>query len=318
MLARILGCVSFSFLVALPVLAQNAPCGRTLVVVTETDKQKEERFLPAPPEHVKANAIRALPAVGAKLEDDKGLALKAKFDRNGVYKSWSDTNRKAGVRGSMAGTVWGTYLIDLRAESRNGVDGTNVTIAFSKFGIGGSEKGATQLMEEVACLSGLLSRVDPRTNPRGASDASEPGGSGNESVPLPAGTPLKVLLRDPLYSRDINKKEKSQVVFEVEEDVKVGGVLLVRTGALALGRITADAKGADMFGQSADLRFVVDNVTAVDGQSVPVVGAVARQTQRNIRTVGFNPFVIGFETVVRAGTSYDVEVSSPLTIKVGR
>jgi len=101
---------------------------------------------------------------------------------------------------------------------------------------------------------------------------------------------------------------------------------VIRKGALGLGRFAGDARAAGYAGQSADLRFVVDSVTAVDGQSVAVMGAVQRQNPRDQRVLPGQStafyaaalFVKGWETVVRAGTSADVEVSGTYSIKVGK
>jgi hypothetical protein len=321
MSTRVLSLGVLAFLGAMPLSAQTPPCGRAIVAVTDDNLQTEERFLPEPPEHVKACTLRALPAVAAKLEKDEGLSLKAKIGRFGLWNTWLDTNKKAGVKGAMRGTVIGSFAIALRPNTRDGVSGTNVKIDFDKWGIGGSKKGATVLMEEIACLSGLLGHSDPRATPRGAIDASDP--IEDRTVALPEGTPLKVILRDPLYSKNVDKKNKdTEIVFEVADDVTTDGVRLIGKGALGLGRFTEAATDAGRFGRSADLMFVVDYVTAVDGQSVAVTGAINRQSQRDIGAAQQSLLVglltKGLETVVRAGTGFDVEVSGTHTIRVGK
>jgi hypothetical protein len=329
MAARVICLAVLCLLTVIPAVAQTAPCGRTIVAVAKTDKAKEERFLPAPPEHVKACTLRALPAVAAHVDKDNGLVLKVVIGR-GDWLAWLDANRKAGVKGLAAGTVAGSYAIELRPETRDGIAGTSVSIAFSKIKVGSagvSPNGATQLMEEIGCLTGLLSQSDPLANPRGFASPSEP--TDSRPLTLPEGTPLQVILRDPLSSKEIANKETAkakQILFEVAADVCVDGVPVIRKGALGLGRFTADAKAAGRAGRSADLRFVVDSVTAVDGQLVPVTGAVQRQNPRNqqpppgqsleFRTAAL--FVTGWETIVRAGTTADVAVSERHSIKVGK
>jgi len=323
---RVVSLVALGFFSATPLLAQTAPCGRAIVAVAKTDKEKEERFLPAPPEHVKACAIRALPAVAAHLDKDDGLVLKVVIGR-GDWAGWMDANRKAGVKGLAAGTVVGSYAIELRPESRDGIAGTSVSIAFSKIKVGGvgvSRNGATQFMEEIGCLSGLLSQSDPLANPRGLVNTADP--IEDRTASLPEGTPLQVILRDPLSSKDVVKKGKeTQIVFEVAADVSVDEVRLVRKGALGIGRFT-DVKAKGGFGRSASLEFVIDQVTAVDGQSVAVTGAVERQRQRDLASgtggqVGLLPLLFGFltkgsEAILRAGTTYDVETSGTYMIRV--
>lgn len=324
MAVRVVCLAVLCLLVTMPVLAQTAPCGRTIVAVAKTDKPKEARFLPAPPEHVKACTLKALPAVAAHVEKDDGLVLKASIGRFGLWQTWMDTNRKAGVKGLAAGTVVGSYAIELRPESRDGIAGTSVSIAFSKIKVGGagvSPNGATQLMEEIGCLAGLLSPSDPEATPRGTSVV--PDGPEERTVTLPEGTPLKVVLHDPLYSKDLTKDFRAkQIVFEVAADVSVEGVPVIRKGALGLGRFTEETKTKGSYGRSADLQFVVDHVTAVDGQPVAVTGAVARQRQSNVDPAYYGLltglFVKGVDTVVRAGTTVDVDVSGTHVVKVGK
>jgi len=131
--------------------------------------------------------------------------------------------------------------------------------------------------------------------------------------------------------------KETQIVFEVAADVVVDGVPLIRKGALGLGRFT-DARAAGSFGRSAVLTFVIEHVTAMDGQSVAVTGTVERQRNRDQQSITPQQFsavlgstggalapgaslLAGFltkgrETIVRAGTTYDVETSGTHTIRI--
>lgn len=90
--------ILMTIVVAAAVAAQTAPCGRTIVVVTAADKEQEERFLPAPPQHVKDSVVRALPAVGAQVKKVDGLKMEAESRKSLTY-ARGLTNSGAGVGG---------------------------------------------------------------------------------------------------------------------------------------------------------------------------------------------------------------------------
>jgi hypothetical protein len=319
--------------------AETPPCGRALVVVSKDGKASEERFVAAPVEHVQASAVRALPAVGAKLEEKDGIVSTgggvrlravsdiARFSDRTLYSLWKNTNKSAGVKGIWGGTTVGKWVIELTSATAQGTPGTNVKISFDKK-VGWSANGATPLIEEIACLSGLLSTSDPVADPRGVGQADEPGGAGE--LALPEGTPVKVVLREPLYSKDLGGKggPDLKLVFEVAADVAIDGVPVIRKGALALGKIT-DSKGPGSFGRSAELKFVVEQVIAVDGEPVVVRGAVETQRSKDVSTAAVPNYGAagvllggllskGSDALVRAGTAYDVEVSAARTVKAGK
>ena len=74
-------------------------------------------------------------------------------------------------------------------------------------------------MDEAVCLAKILSPSDPEKFPRGA--AEKPGTGETREVTLPEGTPVKLLLRNFLYSRKITPDQP--VVLEVAEDVVIDG-----------------------------------------------------------------------------------------------
>ena len=63
---------------AVGVLAQTAPCGRSFL--REGGEKEENRFVAAPVADVKASVIKALPAVYGKLKKDDGAEIEATID----------------------------------------------------------------------------------------------------------------------------------------------------------------------------------------------------------------------------------------------
>lgn len=310
--------------ISVPVLfAQTPPCGRAIVNTEGT--KVEDRFLPAPPAHVKTCLLMALPALAAKAHKEGDLSVEAKTDSD-LWRSLYIQRKEAGVRGFSKGMgAMGTFKIGLTPRTENGVAGTQVHIEFDKNafkGHVGSEAQAKPLMDEAACLIKLLSPSDPVQNPRGpevkAATAEQ------RAIVLPEGTPLKIVLREFLYSKDIKKKKDQPIPFEVADDVVVDGTTVIRKGALGIGKFI-DAKGARGYGRSAELEFVAEKVTAVDGQPVKVAGAVEKsrgaRPESTAKKLGF-PTALGMdtgtETIIRAGTSYDVETEGQHTIQAGK
>jgi hypothetical protein len=306
-----------------PLRAETPPCG--IAIVQTEGPNTDERFVAAPPEHVKAALLKALPALGAKVEKDEGLHIKAEPDM-GLRQSIQQKNKDSGVRGKYAGLgALGKFTIDLREATQDGVKGSLLHIEFHKNGfVGrlGGEGYAQPLAEETACLTKLLSTNDPASNPRGleVNDAGLP-----HQVTLPDNTPLKVLLRDPLYSKKLEKESLGQNVnFEVAEDVVVDGSILVRRGALATGHFT-DVEKTKKAGRHAEIEFAFDSVTTVDGQKIPVSapneqarGGRHSQAMSNAAQVGAIGFLAkGSDVFIRAGTTYDVEVSGEHTVQTG-
>jgi hypothetical protein len=228
-------------------------------------------------------------------------------------------------------------MIELRPESRDGVAGTNVTISFKKpwrNNYGAGKNAATPLIDEIDCLSRLLSRADPLASPRGPGPTDAP--TDERTLTLAEGTPLKVILRDPWFSKDIAKAASPvQLVFEVAADVNVEDATVVRKGALGVGRFT-QVKAATGFGKGATMGFVIDHVTAVDGQSVSVVGATEGGKGGGVNAGAGSSFFVnygaaggvagvlgamwtkGYDALLRAGTTFDVEVSGTQTIRVAK
>lgn len=285
----------------------------------------DERFVPAPPEQVKFGLLRALPAVNAKVVKDKGFHIEAKTDM-GLRQVEARQNFDAGVRGRYAGLgAPGQFKIDIRPATQADVQGSLLHIEFHKHGavlLRGLDGYAQPLAEETACLVKLLSTNDPAANPRGleVKDAGPP-----HTVTLPDATPLKILLRDPLYSKKLEEDSEGKTMpFEVAEDVAVDGAILIRRGALAKGHFT-NVEKTKRAGRHAEIAFAFDTVTAVDGQEIQVSGASEQarggrhsDTMSNLAVGVFGLFMKGTDVFIRAGTAYDVEVSGQHAVQMGR
>lgn len=292
----------------------SAPCG--IDVIRAGSEHVEDRFIPSPPEHVKFALLRALPDVGWKVTKDEGLHLRGEKDA-GLTQVLAQKNHDEGVKGrnSAVGAL-GKWTVDIHQETQAGVDGSQLHIEFHSNKIVGRAAGtatlAQPLGEETACLAKLLSGNDPVANPRGLEPANT---ETSQAATIPGGTPVTVLLRDPLYSKQINEKNGVAVNFEVADDVAVDGMVLIRRGALATGHF-ADVEKTKGLGRHAQLSFTFDAVTAVDGQKIPVAvasetvkGGRKSETAEVLRFGVIGLFAHGSDALISAGTSYNLSIS---------
>src|SRR5882762_10374719 len=91
------------------------------------------------------------------------------------------------------------------------------------------------------------------------------------SAPLVFGlaedTPVRIRLARTMSSREARVDER--VDFEVLEDVKVGNVVVIQRGALAIATVT-EAHPKRRMGRSGKLNMNIDYVVLVDGSKVPL------------------------------------------------
>ena len=186
--------LSFIFLSAsVGLQAQTPPCGIATLQI-ESSKNGGSKtgqiFLPAAPEHVRFAVLRVLPAFAAKISNDAGLHIEAKIDRNANIDL-----KKNSV---------GTFVVDIRPENRGGASGSLLNVEFLKphsFGGNFGRDGyAKPFLDEAACLSRSLAQDDPVRNPRGLPQAPVPN---PRPVTLPENTRIKILVLDPVYSRNL-------------------------------------------------------------------------------------------------------------------
>jgi hypothetical protein len=319
---RYMAFVLFLSVASLPSLnGQTPPCGVAFLRSLDGPKT-DERFLPAAPEVVKEDLLKALPALGYVVRKDQGLHIEALQDLTLLNSIWL-TDEDAGARRSDGAIVSGPVFVDIKEANQAGTQGSQLSIEFRTGFLGRKGSNAEPLAAETECLVKLLGTNDPSKNPQGdAAEKSSPA----RAIKLPKGTPVKVLLFAPMYSKEYKKDNLGRPVhFEVAEDVVVDGATVLRRGALAVGHLT-DFKSSGGFGQHATLEFTFDTAVAVDGQKIPVTGETQqikggrtsdqlRSTARSEGTVGW--LVKGADVFIRAGTEYDLEVSTQSLIQTG-
>lgn len=92
---------------------------------------------------------------------------------------------------------------------------------------------------------------------------------------LPDGTPVKLRLGKTISSADATAGDS--VEFEVLEDVKVNGAVVIEKGAVAQAIVT-DAQHKKSLGRSGKLDVAVDSVQLADGESAPLRGTATVAT----------------------------------------
>jgi hypothetical protein len=84
---------------------------------------------------------------------------------------------------------------------------------------------------------------------------------------IPAGTRVEIATANRIDSAEV--KTGDVIVFRVLKDVKVDGVTLIAENALATGRVSKANRGRS-FGRAGQLAWEMQEVVAVNGQTIPL------------------------------------------------
>src|SRR6266478_6968282 len=131
-------------------------------------------------------------------------------------------------------------------------------------------KRITPLLAVCLLCSSLVSSQDKAKDQKQVNQASTVA-SATPKPPLAFGltedTPIKIKLARTISSSDAKAGEK--VDFEVLEDVKIGDVIVIQHGAMAIGTVT-EAHPKRRMGRAGKLNINIDYVQLVDGEKVPL------------------------------------------------
>lgn len=288
--------------------AFSPPCGIEVIKSGKGD-WKQHRFFPEPPERVKEVLLDVMQAVGAKIKKSKDSGFEARRLPDHVNQG-SLTKEK--------------LIVSWEPGEEAGVKGTHLKVETKKSKFIGRfilKNWSGTVLDEVACLLKTLSPTDPVQASRSLSSKSAQEMAGHEII-LPANTQIYVRLRPYLSSKRV--KEGDPIVFEASEDVAVNSEVVIRKGALCLGKISSK-KGPKSYGREAEIGVQIETIMTVDGQMIRLreetesVGKSTRmQVVGSIIATGspiFAAFVKGQHVGVRAGTEFSTLVDGNWTIK---
>src|SRR6267143_1149144 len=120
-------------------------------------------------------------------------------------------------------------------------------------------------------FTAVVSQENSKREQKNKQSQTQPAPPGTPRPPLAFGlsedTPVRLKLTRTMSSKDATLNEK--VDFEVLEDVKVGDVVVVEHGAMAIGTVT-EAQPKRRMGRAGKLNITIDYVQLVDGEKVPL------------------------------------------------
>jgi hypothetical protein len=123
----------------------------------------------------------------------------------------------------------------------------------------------------IVSSSALPQQASQTTAPRDPKAASAQGSTPATQAPpafgLTEDTPIRIKLARTMSSKDAKIDER--VDFEVFEDVKVGGVVVIERGAMAIATVT-EAHPKRRMGRAGKLHMNIDYVRLVSGEKVPL------------------------------------------------
>lgn len=123
----------------------------------------------------------------------------------------------------------------------------------------------------IVSSTALPQQASPTTAPRDPKAASAQSSAAAAQSPLAFGltedTPIRIKLARTMSSKEAKVDER--VDFEVFEDVKIGDVVVIERGAMAIATVT-EAHPKRRMGRAGKLHMNIDYVRLVSGEKVPL------------------------------------------------
>lgn len=138
--------------------------------------------------------------------------------------------------------------------------------------------------------------------------APRPASDSPAKLVLKEGTEVKLKFADTVSSK--TAAEGDPVNLTLDEDLKVGDVVVVKAGAKALGTITS-AKKAGMMGKAGELSMRPEYVLANDSR-MRIRGSKAREGQGKEGTAVALTVLFGPIGLIKHGKNVDIKPGTPL------
>jgi hypothetical protein len=129
---------------------------------------------------------------------------------------------------------------------------------------------------------------------------------------LREGTDVKLKFADDLSSKTANDGDPVNLI--LDEDLKVGDVVVARSGAKAVGEIT-NAKKAGMMGKGGELNLRLDHLTVGD-QRVRLRGSRGKEGEGKVGTSVALTVLFGPLGLIKHGKNVEVKAGTALTVFV--
>jgi hypothetical protein len=129
---------------------------------------------------------------------------------------------------------------------------------------------------------------------------------------LKEGTDVKLKFSDDLSSKTANEGDPVNLV--LDEDLKVGDVVVVKAGAKATGTIT-NAKKAGMMGKAGELNMRLEHLKAGD-QRVRLRGSRGKEGEGKVGTAVALTVLFGPIGLIKHGKNVDVKAGTPIAAYV--
>jgi len=153
---------------------------------------------------------------------------------------------------------------------------------------------------------------DAPASPPAASAAAPAAPAAPAKLILKEGTDVKLKFSDDLSSKTANEGDPVNLV--LDEDLKVGDVVVVKAGAKATGTIT-NAKKAGMMGKAGELNMRLEHLKAGD-QRVRLRGSKGKEGEGKVGTAVALTVLFGPIGLIKHGKNVDVKAGTPLAAYV--
>jgi|HubBroStandDraft_6_1064221.scaffolds.fasta_scaffold01201_11 hypothetical protein len=129
---------------------------------------------------------------------------------------------------------------------------------------------------------------------------------------LREGTDVKLKFADDLSSKTAEEGDPVNLI--LDEDVKVGDVVVAKAGCKAVGEIT-NAKKAGMMGKAGELNLRLEHLTVGD-QRVRLRGIKGKEGEGKVGTAVALTVLFGPIGLIKHGKNVEVKAGTPLTAYV--
>jgi hypothetical protein len=161
------------------------------------------------------------------------------------------------------------------------------------------------------CFSGTLLAQEPQQPPADASKSP---------VPVVAAPPEKLILKEGAdvslkFAQDLNSKtanDDDTVSLVLDQDIKIGDVVVVKAGAKAVGTIT-HAKKAGMMGKAGELNMRLDYLITDTGR-LRLRGTKGKEGEGKVGATVALTVLFGPIGLIKHGKDVEIKPGTPLLV----